>query len=307
MNDQGKSPIVNALTVDVEDYFHVSAFSQSIQRESWGTLETRVERNTNRLLEIYEAAGVSATFFVLGWVAEKFPQLVTAIVDAGHELACHGFSHQLIYKQSPEEFREETVRAKKLLEDISGIRVRGYRAASYSITPKSTWAVSTLIEAGFDYDSSIVPVRHDLYGFSGASPYPYRLRTASRQEIIEFPPSTVEKFGVRIPIGGGGYFRLFPYWFSRWGLRQINQVDEQPFSFYLHPWEIDPGQPRVATGWKSKFRHYNNLDKFEPRMARLLNDFHFTTMSDVLQDLELGSADLEKLGQSDLTTAGPIA
>jgi polysaccharide deacetylase family protein (PEP-CTERM system associated) len=292
------SNIVNALTVDVEDYFHVSAFARSIDRSDWDSMESRVERNTQRILQIFADASVSATFFTLGWVAERFPALVREITNNGHELACHGYSHQLIYRQDPKVFREETIRAKSLLEDISGLAVHGYRAASYSITHQSTWALATLIDAGFSYDSSIVPVRHDLYGLSGAKPYPYRVRVDSGREIVEFPPSTIAIGRGRIPIAGGGYFRLFPYGFSRWGMARINARDGQPFSFYLHPWEIDPDQPRVPAGWKSRFRHYNNLDKFEPRMLRLLDEFRFGTMTAVLDGLDLQLVELDTMVKS---------
>ena len=290
-----ESPVINALTVDVEDYFHVSAFADVIERDSWTSLESRVERNTGKLLEIFDDASVSATFFVLGWVAERYPKLVQEIIENGHELACHGFSHQLIYTQSEKVFREETARAKKLLEDISGRKVAGYRAASYSITDKSLWALQVLVDAGFEYDSSIVPVTHDLYGMANAGTYPYRLSLADGRSMIEFPPSTIRIAGRRISIGGGGYFRLFPYWFTKRGLNQINARDKMPFSFYLHPWEIDPEQPRISAGWKSTFRHYNNLRKCEPRLLNLLKDFSFDTMSMVLDELSPEVLDIADL------------
>jgi polysaccharide deacetylase family protein (PEP-CTERM system associated) len=288
--------ITNALTVDVEDYFHVSAFARVLNRENWDSMESRVEQNTYKLLEIFDEASVSATFFVLGWVADRYPNLVRDICANGHELACHGFSHQLIYTQDPAEFRQETIRAKGLLEDISGWPVTGYRAASYSITNKSRWAIDTLIDAGFQYDSSIVPVRHDLYGMTGVSAHPYRITAADGRSMIEFPPSTISVVGNRIPIGGGGYFRLFPYWFSRWGLNRVNNQDGMPFSFYLHPWEVDPEQPRISAGWKSRFRHYNNLEKCEGRLIRLLGEFRFSTMRSVLADLSLDDVQASRLG-----------
>ena len=281
--------ITNALTVDVEDYYHVSAFADSITRDDWPTLESRVEQNTDRILELFDQASVKGTFFTLGWVAERCPGIVRSIVDNGHELACHGYSHQLIYKQDREVFGEETRKAKQLLEDISGVAVNGYRAASYSITDESSWAVDVLIDAGFEYDSSIVPVRHDLYGMTGAGAYPYRLENHEGRSITEFPPSTLSIAGQRIPIAGGGYFRLFPYWFSQWGMGRINARDGMPFSFYMHPWEIDPAQPRIAASAKSRFRHYNNLDKFEPRLKKLLRNFEFGTMASVLRDVSLPS------------------
>lgn len=290
--------IINALTVDVEDYFHVSAFADVINRDSWTSLESRVEQNTGKLLEIFDDASVSATFFVLGWVAERFPRLVKEIVANGHELACHGYSHQLIYNQEEGAFREETVKAKKILEDISGCVIFGYRAASYSITERSRWALEVLIDAGFKYDSSIVPVMHDLYGMANVGAYPYGLHLPDGRSLIEFPPSTIRFAGRRIPIGGGGYFRLFPYWFSKYGLNQINRRDNMPFSFYLHPWEIDPNQPRISAGWKSSFRHYNNLQKCEPRLLKLLKEFRFGTMMSVLGEMAPESLKISELARS---------
>ncbi len=297
--------VTNALTVDVEDYFHVSAFADSVDRKTWASFESRVEQNTHRLLKIFDDASVSATFFVLGWVAERFPQLVTEITANGHELACHGYSHQLIYTQSRGEFREESSRAKILLEDIAGTAVAGYRAASYSITKKSQWAIEVLMDLGFQYDSSIVPVRHDLYGIAGARVYPYRMCVPDGRSMIEFPPSTIRVAGYRIPIGGGGYFRLYPYWFTQWALGLINTRDQMPFSFYLHPWEIDPDQPRISAGWKSSFRHYNNLRKCEGRLLKLLKSFHFDTMGAVLRKLALETVDMAGVVRP--TLAGKIA
>ncbi len=298
MNDkrEARSKIANALTVDVEDYFHVTALADSIDRDSWQSLESRVQNNTERLLQLFDDNSVSATFFVLGCVAEEYPQLVRRIVENGHELGCHGLTHQLIYKQDKKDFREETVRAKMLLEDISGTQVAGYRAASYSITTKSIWAVEILIDAGFEYDSSIVPVKHDIYGIEGAKVFPYRIRLQHGKSLVEFPPSTISILRQRFPVGGGGYFRFFPYWFTRWALNQVNMKSEMPFSFYLHPWEIDPDQPRISSNWKSTFRHYNNLDKCEARLRTLLTDFEFGTMRSclgrlVLEDFELSIQD----------------
>ena len=222
-----------------------------------------------------------ATFFTLGWVAEKSPALVRRIHDAGHEVASHGYSHQLIYKQTPEVFREETRRSKAILEDIIGEPVTGYRAASYSITAQSRWALDILCEEGFTWDSSIFPVHHDRYGMPGTPRWPHRLKTDNGSEIAEFPLSTLKLPGYTLPIAGGGYFRLFPYWFSQWGLGSINRMGK-PFVFYLHPWEIDPGQPRLDVKWFSRFRHYNNLEVCEQRLVNLLKRFRFTTMSDVL-------------------------
>ncbi len=278
--------IKNALTVDVEDYFQVSAFAKTIQPDDWENHPLRVENNTHRLLDIFDEHKVKATFFVLGWVAERTKSLVQEIVQRGHEVASHGYSHQLIYNQTPAAFREETIRSKALLEDIIQIPVRGYRAASYSITSKSLWALDILTEVGFEYDSSIFPVRHDRYGIPDAKESPHRLTTPQGYSLIEFPLSTANIFKYKLPIAGGGYFRLYPYWLSRAGLRQIN-ARQQPFIFYLHPWEIDPDQPRIEAGWFSRFRHYNNLDKCENRLQQLIQDFQFTTAWQVLENTGL--------------------
>ncbi len=278
----------NALTVDVEDYFHVSAFAGAIDSSEWDGHPQRVEQNTRRLLELFDFNQVKATFFVLGWVAERLPGLISEIAGRGHEVACHGYSHQLVYNQSPELFRRETVQSKQLLEDITGAAVRGYRAASYSITERSRWALDILAEAGFVYDSSIFPVHHDRYGMPGTPEHPYNMTTDNGFSLVEFPLSTARVFGYRLPVAGGGYFRLYPYALTRAGLRQINRQGK-PFIFYLHPWEIDPGQPRVAAAWLSRFRHYNNLGRCEGRLQRLMGDFSFGTTWEVLSDLGLVS------------------
>jgi polysaccharide deacetylase family protein (PEP-CTERM system associated) len=276
------------LTVDVEDYFHVAAFASNIHRDSWTSRESRVVGNTRKLLGIFEQHGVRGTFFVLGWVAERHPLLIREIAAQGHEIACHGFSHRLVYEQSPEEFYEETHRAKNLIEDITGTAVLGYRAASYSIVRESLWALDILVELGFAYDSSIFPVHHDRYGIPDAERIPHRLTTPHNKAIVEWPLSTAKIFGCRLPVSGGGYFRLFPYWLTRWGLASINQREQRPFVFYLHPWEIDPAQPRVAAAsWLSRFRHYNNLEKCEGRLRRLLGEFRFGTVRDSLAQLGL--------------------
>ncbi len=273
--------IINALTVDVEDYFHVSAFAGNIEQKAWGSYASRVENNTHKILDLFDDNGVKATFFVLGWVAERTGALVSEIADRGHEVACHGYSHQLVYNQSPDVFRDETVRSKAILEDVIQKKVYGYRAASYSITEQSRWALDILAEAGFDYDSSIFPIRHDRYGIPDSPEYPYRLETSAGNSLVEFPLSTMKVFRFCLPVAGGGYFRLYPYWLSRAGLRQINR-SRKPFIFYLHPWEIDPDQPRISASWLSRFRHYNNLDKCEPRLEKLLAEFKFGTVKEVL-------------------------
>lgn len=279
-------PIKNSLTVDVEDYFQVSAFADSINQDQWDNHPLRVDKNTRRLLDLFDEHHIKATFFILGWVAEREKELVLEIARRGHEVACHGYSHQLVYNQSVDVFREETVRAKNILEDIVQQPIRGYRAASYSITKNSLWALDVLVESGFVYDSSIFPVRHDRYGMPDTPEHPYKLETAAGNSIIEFPLSTAKIINYRLPVAGGGYFRLYPYWLSRMGLKQINR-QQRPFIFYLHPWEIDPEQPKISASRFSRFRHYNNLDKCEDRLQKLMSDFQFGTTWEVLTALGL--------------------
>lgn len=273
---------VNAFSIDVEDYFQVAALAPAIPRDTWPTREYRVEANTERILSLLAEKGIHGTFFILGWVAEKSPHLVKRIAAAGHEIACHGFSHQLIYTQSQSEFREETTRAKGFLENLLGQPVIGYRAASFSITGQSLWALDVLIDLGFEYDSSIFPIRHDRYGIPGASPEIGRITAPSQRTLVEFPMSAASFMGVQVPVSGGGYFRILPYWLTRMGLRQINRKAGRSFTFYLHPWEVDPGQPRVKVSAFSTFRHYTNLHRCESRLRQVLTDFSFSTMRDVL-------------------------
>lgn len=272
----------NAFTIDVEDYFQVEAFAGLIDRSTWKDHELRVEKNTQRLLDLLDQHAVSGTFFVLGWVAERLPGLVREIQSRGHEVASHGMSHRPVYTQTPEVFREETRRSKALLEDITGHRVIGYRAATYSITRKSLWALDVLCESDFLYDSSIFPMRHDRYGIPDANPHPHRLTAPSGGTIAEFPISVWSYGPFKLPVAGGGYFRLFPYRLTRWGLRRIN-AGNRPFVFYLHPWEVDPAQPRIPNaGLTTRLRHYLNLGRTEERLARLLGEFSFTTMRSAL-------------------------
>jgi polysaccharide deacetylase family protein (PEP-CTERM system associated) len=270
-------PHVNALTVDVEDYFHVTAFAGSIERARWPTLESRVERNTMQLLELFGRRSVRATFFVLGWVTERAPHLIRELHRAGHEIACHGLTHELVYKQTPELFRSETQRSKTMLEDLTGAKVRGYRAATYSITSQSLWALDILEELGFDYDSSVFPVRHDLYGIPGASRLPFRVASG---RLLEVPLTTVKVLGQHLPCAGGGYFRLLPYAAFRWAVRRANR-EGLPAVFYMHPWEIDPEQPRIDAPWRSRFRHYTNLHRTAARLEALLSDFQWASMEEV--------------------------
>jgi polysaccharide deacetylase family protein (PEP-CTERM system associated) len=276
--------VLNAMTIDVEDYFHVSAFEGVIDRSHWDRFESRVCANTERLLEMFDAAGIRSTFFVLGWVAERFPQLVRRLANGGHEIASHGYAHRLIYDQTPDAFREDVRRAKGILESIAGVAVHGYRAPSYSITTRSLWAIDLLIEEGYTYDSSIFPIRHDRYGIPNSPRHPYWLERASGK-LLEAPATTTTLGPLNVPVAGGGYFRLFPYRVTKWGLARVNRLEQRPAVFYLHPWEIDPAQPRLRAGMVSRFRHYNNLDKTETRLRRLLQDFRFGTMTQVLDDL----------------------
>lgn len=274
-----EGPVVNAMTVDVEDYFHVSAFEAHIDRSEWSSWPARVERNMERTLALFEERGVKATFFTLGWVAERWPQIVRAIVDAGHELASHGYEHRRVTLQNAQEFRSDVERAKKLLEDVSGHAVSGYRAPSYSIGADNLWALEVLAEIGHGYSSSIYPVRHDLYGMPEAPRFAFRIRGI---DLLEIPMTTWRAVGRAWPCAGGGFFRLYPYCLSRWLLRQVNARERQPGVFYFHPWEIDPAQPRLKDlPLKTRIRHYLNLDRMEPRLERLLTDFHWHRMDHV--------------------------
>jgi len=278
--------ITNAMTVDVEDYFQVSAFENHIPRERWESISCRVEGNTDRLLQLFDVHGIKATFFMLGWVAERYPGLVRRIVDSGHELASHGYAHVRATEQQPEEFRNEVARTKRLLEDLGGAAVIGYRAPSYSIGAKNLWALSELEQAGYQYSSSIYPIRHDLYGMPDAPRF--RFYPNGEAGLLEVPVTTVRLFSANFPCGGGGYFRLLPYVLSRWAMRRVNRRDGQPCVFYFHPWEVDPEQPRLpGLSLKTRFRHYLNLGRMERRLTQLLKDFQWDRMDRVF----LGTGD----------------
>ncbi len=267
--------ISNALTVDVEDYFQVSALAPHIARSRWDSMPCRVEGNVDRILQLLGDRKSHATFFTLGWIAERYPGLVRRIVEGGHELASHGYGHLRATDQSPAELAADIGSAKKILEDIGGTRVDGYRAPSFSIGATNLWAFDTIAAAGYRYSSSVYPVHHDHYGMPEAPRFPYR--TASG--VLEIPVTTTTIFGRNVPAGGGGYFRLAPYRVSRWAIRRVNESDRQPAIFYLHPWEIDPGQPRIAgVGLKTRFRHYVNLHRTDARLQRLLSDFRWDTV-----------------------------
>lgn len=271
------SVLTNAMSVDVEDYFQVSAFEKHIPRSHWERWPVRVERNTNHVLDIFSEHGVTGTFFVLGWVAERYPALIRRIVEEGHELASHGMSHVRVTQQTPVEFRQDVLDSKQLLEDVGGVEVTGYRAASYSIGASNLWALDELHDAGYLYSSSIYPIRHDLYGMPEAPRFAHYPR--GEHGILEVPITTVQLGERKFPCGGGGYFRLFPYALSRWAIRRVNQVDAQSGIFYFHPWEIDPHQPRLQNlSAKTRFRHYLNLERFEGRLRRLLQDFRWDRM-----------------------------
>lgn len=305
--------MLNALTIDVEDYFQVHAFSKTIRVEDWPRYECRVERNTSRILDILSKYDIRATFFILGWVAERYPDLVRKIAEQRHEIASHGYCHELVGNQTPDEFRADVAKTKQVLEGITGKEVTGYRASTYSITKRTSWALRVLAEEGYKYDSSIFPVHHDVYGFPEAprfpfkvsfnghanNPLPFRLpKTPStwmgegrdEGDLWEFPISTVRLLGQNLPVAGGGYFRLLPYWLTSKSLKHINDGGNA-FIFYVHPWEFDPGQPRInGAPLKARFRHYLNLEKVENRFLSLLQDFQFAAVRDVIEkDKRLGS------------------
>jgi polysaccharide deacetylase family protein (PEP-CTERM system associated) len=283
-----RTSVLNAMTVDVEDYFQVSAFEDTVCRTRWHAFESRVCRNTERLLEVFDQAGVQATFFVLGWVAEQFPDLVRQIRLGGHELASHGYAHRLVYEQTPQEFRDDLRRAKAALESAAGVPILGYRAPSYSITRESLWALDALIEEGYVYDASIYPIHHDRYGIPDWPRHVHRVERPGGS-LWELPGSTVRWAGMNFPMGGGGYFRLLPYGWTRLGIERLNDTEQRPAIFYLHPWEIDPGQPRIPTSGLTQVRHYRNLAKTETRLRRMLREFRFGRVSDVLAGVEVGA------------------
>jgi len=311
--DRPRQTIINALTIDLEDYYMVSAFESVVAKEDWQQHESRIECNTHRVLDILDAAnesnGIKATFFCLGWVGERYGPLIREIARRGHEIACHGYDHQLVYSMTPGQFREDILVSKRILEDAVGNSVIGYRAPSYSITEKSLWALDILGEEGYRYDSSIFPIHHDRYGIPTAPRFPFVVKLDGNGGngtrvpadfermplwepepgepcddcIVEYPISTVKMMGLNIPISGGGYMRLFPYGVTRQGLAKINSAENKPFVFYLHPWEFDPEQPRMTNiSVLSRFRHYVNLHGTAGKLQRLLGDFKFSSMADVI-------------------------
>lgn len=270
---------LNAMTVDVEDYFQVSAFETHVKKSNWDAIPCRVEKNVDRILELFDTKNVKGTFFTLGWIAERYPAMTRRIVEHGHELASHGWEHIRVTTQTPAAFRDDVVRTKSVLEDICGEQVKGYRAASYSINASNIWALDELAEAGYCYSSSIVPIKHDLYGMPDAPRFAF---DAAEGRLLEVPITTLCLAGRNINCGGGGWFRLFPYAFSRWAMRQVNENEKQAGIFYFHPWEIDPDQPRQAgLPLKTRFRHYLNLNRMHGRLEKLLDDFEWGRMDEI--------------------------
>jgi polysaccharide deacetylase family protein (PEP-CTERM system associated) len=278
------APIVNALTIDVEDYFQVSAFAPYIPRGEWDTRECRVERNIDTILALLDDAGARATFFTLGWIAERHPRVVRRIVECGHELASHGYAHRRATEQSPELFLADIKLAKLILEDLADREVKGYRAPSFSIGTANPWAFDAIRDAGYRYSSSVYPIRHDHYGMPDAPRFAHEVRPG----LVEVPVTTARVFERNLPAGGGGYFRLMPYAMSRWLLRRVNRRDEAPAIFYFHPWEVDPAQPRVpGIDARTRFRHYLNLTRMQARLARLLQDFEWGRVDEVFLPLRV--------------------
>lgn len=273
----------NALSVDVEDWFQVGAFERVIARESWDSLPQRAEANTMAVLELFEQAGVKGTFFTLGWIAERHPQLLRRIADAGHELASHGYDHQRVFTFSPEQFRDDLRKSRYLIEDACGHRVHGYRAPSFSIDARTSWAYRVLAEEGFAYSSSVAPVRHDHYGWPEAPRFAFRPLADSM--LVELPVTTARLGGRTLAAGGGGFFRLLPYGFSRWAIRQVNERNSRPAIFYFHPWEIDPGQPFVRNApMRSRLRHYSRLGTMANKLRRLMTEFEWGRVDELLDE-----------------------
>ena len=271
----------NALSVDVEDWFQVGAFETVIDRKDWDSLECRVELNTDAVMALFEEAGVKATFFTLGWVAERYPALIRRIVDAGHEIGSHGYGHDRVFTFTPEQFAADLVRSRKLIEDAAGVKVTGYRAPSFSIDQRTPWAHEILAEQGYTYSSSVAPVKHDHYGWAEAPRFAFR--PVANSDFLEIPVTTAELGSKRLAAGGGGFFRLLPYAFSRWAIRQVNERENRPAVIYFHPWEIDPDQPRVTNApIKSKLRHYTKLDVMAEKLRRLPRDFQWERLDSVV-------------------------
>lgn len=270
-------PLINGLSVDVEDWFQVGAFEGVIGRDSWDSLSHRVERNVEVILEMFAAADVKATFFTLGWIAQRNGALMRKIVEGGHELASHGWDHERVFRLEPKSFAQDLEISRKTLEDASGIAITGYRAPSFSIDQRTPWAYTVLVEQGFTYSSSVAPISHDHYGWRSAPRFAFK--PIAWADIVEIPVTTAHFAGKRLAAGGGGFFRVLPYGFSRWAIRQVNHQDRRPAVFYFHPWEIDPDQPRVTgASLRSKVRHYTNLDVMSDKLKQLIGDFAWGRM-----------------------------
>jgi len=283
---QQSGELVDGLSVDLEDYYQVEAFAEQISRSRWSTLPSRIRQNTRRTLALLERNRCRATFFVLGWVAEREPGLVREVAEAGHELACHSHLHRRITTLTPSQFRDDVRRSRDAIENAAGIKVVGFRAPTFSVTCESLWALEVLAEEHFEYDSSIFPIRHDLYGMPNAPRWAHRRRLPTGRTIWEVPPSTVRIGKVNFPVGGGGYLRLLPLWFTRWAINTIHRRDGQPVIVYFHPWELDPDQPHLKTGWKSRFRHYTGLARTEGRLNEILPHGSFRPLIDLVRRLE---------------------
>ncbi|HYA46635.1 MAG TPA: XrtA system polysaccharide deacetylase [Burkholderiales bacterium] len=285
--DTRRVEIANALTIDVEDYFQVSALAPHFDRGDWHRVPCRVERNIDVVLGLLDESGAKATFFTLGWIAERYPQLVRRIVAEDHELASHGYGHHRATDQHRAEFSQDICKAKTLLEDLAGAEVKGYRAPSFSVGKRNPWAFDCIAEAGYRYSSSVYPIRHDHYGMPDAPRFPHE----SRDGLLEIPVTTARLLNTNLPAGGGGYFRLMPYALSRSLIRRVNDVEGRPAVFYFHPWELDPDQPRVpGTSLKTRFRHYLNLHRTEPRLRRLLRDFTWHSIDQIFLGTRVGTA-----------------
>jgi polysaccharide deacetylase family protein (PEP-CTERM system associated) len=296
-------PVAHVLTVDVEDYFQVEAFAEKVKRDDWEQYPSRVDANTRRVLDLFDEHGAKGTFFFVGWVADKFPQLVREVHAHGHELACHSYWHRTIYSLSPEEFRKDTRRAKQAIENAAGVAVTGYRAPSWSITKDCMWAPEILAEEGFTYDSSIYPIHHDLYGVPGAQRFPYTFEFENGRKLREYPPATLRFMGTNLPVAGGGYLRIFPAAYNDMAFRIFEKNYAQRVVVYLHPWEIDPDQPRIAGKLKSRFRHYTQLRNMSSKVGRLLKRHKFARFCDVLAAEEASQI----LNREAIETAGVSA
>jgi polysaccharide deacetylase family protein (PEP-CTERM system associated) len=280
LNEKERIPVRNALSVDVEDWFQVGAFENVISRSDWDSLECRVERNTDAVLQMFDGAGVKGTFFTLGWVAQRYPALMRRIVDAGHEIASHGYKHDRVFTFTPDQFADDLQKSRKMIEDASGAMVTGYRAPSFSIDQRTPWAHEILAEQGYSYSSSVAPIKHDHYGWASAPRFAFHPVAGS--DFLEIPVTTATMGSKRLAAGGGGFFRLLPYQFSRWAINQVNSRDDRPAIIYFHPWEIDPDQPRVANApLKSKLRHYSRLKAMAGKLDRLAREFQWERLDAV--------------------------